>query len=142
MQASIDVCDPSPTLAIDKGHIFSYTPQNTEPTPQATQEPSVQAAAPKSSASQGSKPKLIDVCKALKPIAGEWRELGDFLELPKEELDAIAAVPGTPAPPQCLMKTVKIWLKREDPPPTWDELINILEFVDQNVAEAVKKQYS
>ena len=40
----------------------------------------------------------------------------------------------------CLRETLKLWLSRIDPPPTWEELAKAVELFDPNIAAEIKSK--
>ena len=52
--------------------------------------------------------------------------MGLFLDLKEEELEEVESRHG-PSPFQCMKAMFKVWLAREQPPPTWAAIREVLE---------------
>lgn len=72
----------------------------------------------------------------LLPLASEWENIGLCLRLDKFQ-DSIMASATTA--PSCLRETLKLWLNRVDPPPTWKELAEAVEPFDSDIAAKIKR---
>ena len=78
---------------------------------------------------------LPAIFKIMLPLASEWENIGLCLGLGNFE-DLINASPRTEA--SYLRETLKLWLSRVDPPPTWEELAKAVEPFDPSIAAKVK----
>ena len=68
-------------------------------------------------------------------MASEWENIGLCLGLDNFQ-DSIKALAQTA--PSCLRETLKLWLNRVDPPPTWKELAEAVEPFDSDIAAKIK----
>ena len=73
--------------------------------------------------------------KLVVPLASEWENIGLCLGLSNIE-DSIKASARTA--PSCLRETLKLWLNRVDPPPTWKELAEAVEPFNSDIAAKIK----
>ena len=73
-------------------------------------------------------------------IADKWHALGTFLEIPTETLNIIGEKEQS-NPQKCLLDLFDVWLKRLDPPPTWEAMADAIGVVANNpeLAEKVRK---
>lgn len=73
-------------------------------------------------------------------IADRWNALGTFLEIPTETLNIIDEKEHSD-PQKCLLHLFDVWLKRLDPPPTWEAMADAIDVVanDPELAEKVRK---
>ena len=78
---------------------------------------------------------LSKAFQLLLPLASEWENVGLCLGLDKFQ-DSVKAAAQTA--PSCLRETLKLWLDRVDPPPTWKELAKAVEPFDSVVATEIK----
>ena len=62
-------------------------------------------------------------------MADKWKTLGILLNLPKETLETIEV--NCRDPRNCLIEMLETWLKRTNPPPTWDAIIKSVEFLGE-----------
>ena len=69
------------------------------------------------------------------PLASEWENIGLCLGLSNFE-ESIKALAQTA--PSCLRETLKLWLNRVGPPPTWNELAEAVEPFDSDIAAKIK----
>ena len=81
---------------------------------------------------------LAKVLKALWEARSKWYNLGLELGISHGSLDAIKQdnlhVTG-----DCLSAMLREWLKRDQPPPTWHSLSNVLESPTVNMGELIKE---
>ena len=61
----------------------------------------------------------------LYPVSDKWYSLGVQLQVPIETLKCIRR--ETPTTSECLLEMLATWLKRTNPPPTWEGLAEALE---------------
>ena len=79
---------------------------------------------------------LPTILKTLIPLASEWENIGLFLKL--ENFEDLIDASRTKA--SCLRETLKLWLNRVDPPPTWEELAKAVDPFDPNIAAKVRSR--
>lgn len=63
-------------------------------------------------------------------VPNSWKILGVMLKLPLGPLNSIAAK-YQQDPQKCMMAMFELWLKRLDPPPTWDAVIEAVQFLGE-----------
>ena len=51
----------------------------------------------------------------------KWKMIGLGLRLPHSDLEAMSS-----SPQDCLERSMSKWLKRVDPPPTWQAIVDVL----------------
>ncbi len=83
------------------------------------------------------KPRLLVLCRELQVLSQRWREVGDYLELAEEELENAQSSGSTPS--DCLKSMLKVWLRRVDPPPTWKAILEVVEFLNPELALKLKQ---
>ena len=66
-------------------------------------------------------------------------EIGLFLDLTEKKLKEVESNHG-PTPFQCMKEMWKIWLAREQPAPTWESAIEVLEFLGHEELAYVLRQ--
>lgn len=72
----------------------------------------------------------------------KWQSFGVMLEIELSYLDAIAAKYHQ-EPENCLMRVLKLWLNRIDPPPSWSMLEHVLQFLgEEKLAFELKEKHS
>ena len=81
------------------------------------------------------KEQLSKAFKLLLPLASEWENIGLCLGLDNFEESVKASAKTAPS---CLRETLKLWLSRTDPPPTWKELAEAVEPFDSEIAAKIK----
>ena len=64
---------------------------------------------------------LWDVMTELHDVRDKWKMIGLGLRLPHSDLEAISG-----SPQDCLERSMSKWLKRVDPPPTWQAIVAVL----------------
>ena len=82
------------------------------------------------------KPHPLALCKELECVDEEWRTIGLYLSLEEEELNELESS----SPMQCLKSMVTKWLSREQPPPTWSCIIEVLELMEHKQLSLRVKQ--
>ena len=82
---------------------------------------------------------LREVFKELLPLASQWQIIGTLLNVPPEKLDCIKQDYSRGL--DSLREMVTAWLKRIDPPPTWEQLVEAVEPLDQARAEAIRSKH-
>ena len=85
-------------------------------------------------------PCLSLLCKELKPMSKQWRDIGDLLDLTEEDLDKVESQYGS-SHAMCMKKMFQVWLRRGEPPPTWDAIFNALNYMDSDLAPKIKQKY-
>ena len=73
--------------------------------------------------------------KLVVSLSNEWENIGLCLGLNNFE-ESIKTSAGTA--PSCLRETLKLWLNRVDPPPTWKELAEAVEPFNSDIAAKIK----
>ena len=68
----------------------------------------------------------------LVPLAKEWENIGLCLGLEDITNSFNASIETSAA--SCLRETLKLWLNRVNPPPTWEELAEAVEPFDAKIA--------
>ena len=74
----------------------------------------------------------------LVPLAKEWENIGLCLGLEDITNSFNASIETSAA--SCLRETLKLWLNRVNPPPTWEELAEAVELFDAKIAANIKSQ--
>ena len=74
----------------------------------------------------------------LVPLAKEWENIGLCLGLEDITNSFNASIETSAA--SCLRETLKLWLNRVNPPPTWEELAEAVEPFDAKIAANIKSQ--
>ena len=72
---------------------------------------------------------MPDLSKKLQGISEKWEDIGLYLDLEEEELEAMESKHGS-TPLQCMKEILKVWNARKQPPLTWAAIIEILEFLE------------
>lgn len=67
--------------------------------------------------------------KVLLPLATKWKAIGGLLGVEKHVLDRIKSDEGEVL--NCLQAMLSMWLKHIDPLPTWDQLADVLDSLDE-----------
>ena len=75
------------------------------------------------------------IFEALLPLASEWENIGLCLRLNHFE-DLVNASTRTEA--SRLRETLKLWLNRTNPPPTWEELAKAVQSFDPSIAAKIR----
>ena len=75
-------------------------------------------------------------------VADKWNPIGIYLEIPEGQLNAIDAK-HRGDPQKCLMAMLtESWLPRVNPPPTWQEIAEAVEFVGYpDVAQKLRDKF-
>ena len=88
-----------------------------------------------------SKPELKDLTSALNKVASEWKRLGVNLKIPDGTLNNIAADHPHKAE-DCLLETLQEWLKRQDIPPSWANIVDAVELLGyKQLGSELKEKY-
>ena len=67
----------------------------------------------------------------------QWLKIGAFLDLSQEELDRVVSKCG---PTQCMMSMFQVWLSRKEPPPTWRAILEVVDFMDPQLANQLRQK--
>ena len=102
--------------------------------------PTICEAASPSPAPLETKPRLLVLCRELDMLSQQWREVGEFLELPEEELDRVASQCTGSTPSRCMKTMFRAWLGREEPPPTWKAILEVVDFLNPELARELKRK--
>ena len=79
---------------------------------------------------------MKDAFKILLPLAQDWKTIGALLGLEEHDIDRIKRDEGGVR--DCLRKTVSEWLKQPQPLPTWKDLADAVEEIDQGKATEIR----
>lgn len=99
----------------------------------------VYSSGPKQPSSRSQQPSPGAVFRELLPLASEWENIGTLLDMREEDLDVIQQNYFR-RPRDCLREMIKTWLK-VNPAPTWEGLVEALEFIDPRRAEMIRSKY-
>ena len=109
------------------------------PTAMEVQQPP-QSATPGPTDCLQARPQLLVLCKELRAISEQWKEIGLFLELEDDELGKVEFTHGS-TPFKCMKEMLMMWLARKQPPPTWAAIIEVLEFLEhEKLAHTLKQK--
>ena len=76
----------------------------------------------------------------LSKVSDKWENIGLLLDLEIGQLDAIKS--GHRDPHDCFREMLKLWLNRDDPPPTWSAIIEAIHTLQHGLlAKDLKKKY-
>ncbi len=84
------------------------------------------------------------VYSALLPTKANWLDIGVYLGLTIEEMEAIEKENIRDGLKTCLRKMVSMWLKRRELNPSWQKLVDVLgsKVIDeQGVADDVQREH-
>ena len=68
-----------------------------------------------------------------------WRKIGKLLEISEDELKRVESQPS-PTPADCMMDMLSVWLSRAAPPPTWKAILEVVEFMEPELAKTLKQK--
>lgn len=87
------------------------------------------------------KPQLCDLMTELvAEVAHLWKHIGDHIGVPGGSLDIVGSDHHTSQ--DCLRAMFSIWLRRDDPSPTWSAVINAIESLGyQQLANDLRHKY-
>ena len=72
-------------------------------------------------------------------LSSQWKTIGGLLGIPKHVLDKIQS--DEEGVEDRLHEMLSQWLKQVDPPPTWKDLADAVNRVDQQKAKEIRQQY-
>ena len=82
---------------------------------------------------------LLAIFEELKPLASNWKTIGVFLDVDIDDLDRIECE-WNGVVIDCLREMLSWWLKQVTPPPTWADLIDAVEQIDEEKAKELGKK--
>ena len=80
----------------------------------------------------------MSLMQELTPIASDWEDLGVYLGIDDGTLSTIKA--EEPKMRARLREMLRAWLKRVAPQPTWTDLIDAVNYIDQSVADSIRSK--
>ena len=96
-------------------------------------------AAPPSDTTPANTPSLGPAYKLLFPLGAEWKNIGIFLDIAIGTLDKIEH--DYKKANSCLREMLCVWLKKVNPPPSWQGLADAVDNFDEGVAEKIRDTY-
>ena len=90
------------------------------------------------------RPELRDILKELysTDAADKWEDIGIMLSISVRNLNKIKSAPGNQSSQSCLREMFKLYLERNNPPPSWNAIVEVLEFVGEGtLAARIKSKY-
>lgn len=84
--------------------------------------------------------KLAHLLGKLMPLAGDWQNIGTLLSMPPQVLKMIR-LDNPNRTRDCLREMREEWLKMIAPPPSWQQLVEAVEVVDQSKAKDIHDKY-
>ena len=73
-------------------------------------------------------------------VASKWHPIGTFLGISDEELKTIECREHDPQ--ECLMAMLTVWLYRTNPPASWPDITEAVEFTGRpDIAQQIRKKY-
>ena len=84
----------------------------------------------------GDKPKLKDAFEKLLPLAAHWNNIGILLGIKDNVLKEIKHNERQGL--DCLREMLSVWLKIDNPPPTWNNLADTVKKFDPVIAEEIR----
>ena len=81
---------------------------------------------------------LRDVFKELLHLASQWKSIGILLGIQMGVLNKIKVDEGDDCN-LCLATALSEWLKQVNPPPSWNNLADVIETVDRNTAAKLRE---
>ena len=74
-------------------------------------------------------------------VPSSWKMIGIKLKLPVGPLNSIA-VKHQQDPQKCMVDMLELWLKRVDPPPSWNAVIDAVQFLgEEKLALELTEKY-
>ena len=91
---------------------------------------------------QGAVPTLPDLLKELlSKVASKWENIGILLGIDDGPLSKIKA-DNHGESGDCLREMLRVWLKKVDPPPSWNLLVDALKSLgEEKLAQELRKKY-
>ncbi len=62
--------------------------------------------------------------------------MGEYLELSDEELDRVEGSTAF----MCMRSMLRVWLNRKEPPPTWEAVLEVVDYLDPQLASKLKQK--
>ena len=90
------------------------------------------------------RPELRDIFKELysTDAADKWEDIGIMLSISVRNLNEIKSAPGNQSSQSCLREMFKLYLQRDNPPPSWIAIVEALEFLQEGtLAEKIKSKH-
>ena len=90
------------------------------------------------------RPELRDIFKELysTDAADKWEDIGIMLSISVRNLNEIKSAPGNQSSQSCLREMFKLYLERSNPSPSWNAIVEALEFVGEGtIAARIKSKY-
>ena len=90
------------------------------------------------------KPELIDILKQLyyTAAADKWEDIGIMLNIKIGDLNVIKSADGNKTSHSCLREMFKLYLEKDNPPPSWAAIVEVLEFLEEGtLAENIKSKH-
>ena len=75
--------------------------------------------------------------RKLLPLANDWKTIGCLLGVTKPIIERIKL--EEVGIRDCLQGVLAEWLKQVNPPPTWKQLVDAVDDIDQSKAEEIKQ---
>ena len=82
---------------------------------------------------------LKTLMQDLAPIARDWEDIGVYLGIDDGTLSTIKA--EEPTMRGRLREMLRAWLKRVDPQPTWRDLIDAVNYIDESLADSIRSKH-
>ena len=74
-------------------------------------------------------------------VSTDWEDIGLFLELQQGALDEISSKSSSHTK-KCFREMIKLWLRQDDPPPSWSAIIDAIEELDyESLAQELKDKF-
>ena len=89
---------------------------------------------------QRSVPTLKLLQRELYKVADKWEDIGIQLDIDDDLLDKVK-LDNHGDSKNCLRGMLRIWLKRESPQPSWTDLAEGLEYLEEDLAKKLKEKY-
>ena len=76
-----------------------------------------------------------------KTVASKWKSIGTSLDISEEELSTISQR-ELGDPQECLMAMLRVWLHQTNPPASWSEIANAVNFIGKDdIAQQIRQKY-
>ena len=74
-------------------------------------------------------------------VASKWKSIGTLLDISEEELSTISQREHGD-PQECLMAMLRVWLHQTNPPASWPEIANAVDFIGKpDIAQQIRQRY-